>query len=168
MLQQCHSLEIRYSTGFDCLVYQWNVNTRSWHSSFADAWGLHLVFKHDFWFSPDLTIPAFLPKSHTVFPSRQDRKINSFVRFLGEVTAGQFCFEIYWSLERVYVLLRNRVAYAVVISCFWKKYDFCCSPGLTIPASLLKSHTVWELERGYVFLRNWVASAVVILCFWKK
>ena len=34
-----------------------------------------------------------------VFPSRQDRKKNrSFVCFLGEVTAQQFCFEIYWPL----------------------------------------------------------------------
>ena len=35
-----------------------------------------------------------------VFPSRQDRKTNSFVCFLGEVTAQQFCFEIYWPLGR--------------------------------------------------------------------
>ena len=34
-----------------------------------------------------------------VFPSRQDRKTNSLVHFLGEVTAWQFCFKIYWSLE---------------------------------------------------------------------
>ena len=34
-----------------------------------------------------------------VFPSRQDRKIDSFVCFLGEVTAWQFCFEIYWPLS---------------------------------------------------------------------
>ena len=33
-----------------------------------------------------------------VFPSCQDRKTNSSVRFLGEVTARQFCFEIYWPL----------------------------------------------------------------------
>ena len=33
-----------------------------------------------------------------VFLSRQDRKTNSFVHFLGEVTARQFCFEIYWPL----------------------------------------------------------------------
>ena len=33
-----------------------------------------------------------------VFPSRQDRKTNSFVRFLGEAIAQQFCFEIYWPL----------------------------------------------------------------------
>ena len=34
-----------------------------------------------------------------VFPSRQDRKTNLFVCFIGEVTAGQFCFEIYWPLD---------------------------------------------------------------------
>ena len=34
-----------------------------------------------------------------VFPSRQDRKTNSFVCILWEVTARQFCFEIYWPLE---------------------------------------------------------------------
>ena len=33
-----------------------------------------------------------------VFPSRQDRKTNLSVCFLGEVTARQFCFEIYWPL----------------------------------------------------------------------
>ena len=33
-----------------------------------------------------------------VFPSRQDRKKNSSVRFLGEVMARQFCFEMYWPL----------------------------------------------------------------------
>jgi hypothetical protein len=33
-----------------------------------------------------------------VFPSRQDRKTNSFVRFLGEITARQFSSEIYWPL----------------------------------------------------------------------
>ena len=32
------------------------------------------------------------------FPSRQDRKTNLFVCFLGEVTARHFCFEIYWPL----------------------------------------------------------------------
>ena len=33
-----------------------------------------------------------------VFPSHQDRKTNSFIHFLGEVTVQQFCFEIYWPL----------------------------------------------------------------------
>ena len=33
-----------------------------------------------------------------VFRSRQDRKTNSFVCFMGEVLTQQFCFEIYWSL----------------------------------------------------------------------
>ena len=33
-----------------------------------------------------------------VFPS-QDRKINLSVCFFGEVTAQQFCFEIYWPLD---------------------------------------------------------------------
>ena len=33
-----------------------------------------------------------------IFPSCQVRETNSFVRFLGEVTARQFCFEIYWPL----------------------------------------------------------------------
>ena len=33
-----------------------------------------------------------------VFPSRQDRKTNSLVCFLGEIMARQFYFEIYWSL----------------------------------------------------------------------
>ena len=33
-----------------------------------------------------------------VFPDCQDRKTNSFVCFLGEITARQFCFEIYWPL----------------------------------------------------------------------
>ena len=31
--------------------------------------------------------------------SRQDRKTISFICLLGEVTAWQFCFEIYWPLE---------------------------------------------------------------------
>ena len=35
-----------------------------------------------------------------VFPSHQDRKTNSFVCFLGLVIAQQFCFEIYWPLEK--------------------------------------------------------------------
>ena len=30
----------------------------------------------------------------------EDRKIDSFVCFLGEVSAQQFCFEIYWPLVR--------------------------------------------------------------------
>ena len=34
-----------------------------------------------------------------VFPSRQDRKTNLSVCFFGEVTAQQFCFQIYWSLD---------------------------------------------------------------------
>ena len=33
-----------------------------------------------------------------VLPSCQDTKTNSFVGFFGEVTARQFCFEIYWPL----------------------------------------------------------------------
>ena len=33
-----------------------------------------------------------------VFPSRQDRKTNLFICFLGEVMARQFCFEIFWPL----------------------------------------------------------------------
>ena len=33
------------------------------------------------------------------YPSCQDRKTNSFFCFLGEVTAQQFCFEIYWPLR---------------------------------------------------------------------
>ena len=35
-----------------------------------------------------------------VFTSRQDRKTNSFVCFLGGVMAQQLCFEIYWPLEK--------------------------------------------------------------------
>ena len=35
-----------------------------------------------------------------VFPSRQDRKTNLIGFFGGKVTARQFCFEIYWPLER--------------------------------------------------------------------
>ena len=34
-----------------------------------------------------------------VFPSHPDRKTNSSVYFLGEVSARQFCFKIYWPLE---------------------------------------------------------------------
>ena len=34
-----------------------------------------------------------------VFWGHQDRKTNSFVCFLGEVTARQFYFEIYWTLS---------------------------------------------------------------------
>ena len=34
-----------------------------------------------------------------VFPSCQDRKTNSFLHFLGEVTARQFSLEIYWPLR---------------------------------------------------------------------
>ena len=34
-----------------------------------------------------------------VFPSRQDRKTNLSVCFLGEVMDQQFCFEIYWPLS---------------------------------------------------------------------
>ena len=48
----------------------------------GNAWNLNFDFKFQ------------------VFLSRQDRKTNSFVRFLGEVTARQFFFEIYWPLER--------------------------------------------------------------------
>ena len=53
----------------------------------GNTWNLNFDFK--FW----------------VFPSHQDRKTNSFVCFLGEVTAQQFCFEIYclylWVLMRL-------------------------------------------------------------------
>ena len=35
-----------------------------------------------------------------VFLSRQNRKTNLSVHVLGEVTAWQFCFEIYWPLDR--------------------------------------------------------------------
>ena len=35
-----------------------------------------------------------------VFRSHQDRKTNSFISFLGEVTARQFCFEIYFALVK--------------------------------------------------------------------
>ena len=37
-----------------------------------------------------------------VFPSRQDRKTKSFVYFLGEFTARQFCFEIFWPLRELF------------------------------------------------------------------
>ena len=40
-----------------------------------------------------------------VFPSHQDRKSNSSIRFLGEVMARQFCFEIYWPL--VFAITKN-------------------------------------------------------------
>ena len=47
-----------------------------------------------------LTTPKyFFDFKFWVFLSRQDRKTNSFGSFLGEVTARQFCFEIYWPLE---------------------------------------------------------------------
>ena len=36
-----------------------------------------------------------------VLPDHQDRKIHSFVRFLREVSARQFCFEFYWPLENL-------------------------------------------------------------------
>ena len=50
----------------------------SWH--FGNTWNLNFDFKFE------------------VFPGRQDRNTNSFVCFLGEVTARQFCFEICWPL----------------------------------------------------------------------
>jgi hypothetical protein len=40
-----------------------------------------------------------------VFSSCQDRKTNSFVPFLGEVMAQQFCFEIYCHLKKPQFLL---------------------------------------------------------------
>ena len=44
-----------------------------------------------------------------VFPSHQDRKTNSFVCFLGEVTTWQFCFEIYWPLALSSSALNQKV-----------------------------------------------------------
>ena len=37
-----------------------------------------------------------------VFRSHQDRKTNLSIWFLGEVTAWQFCFEIYWPLPETH------------------------------------------------------------------
>ena len=43
-----------------------------------------------------------------VFPSPQDKKTNLLICFLGEVTALQFCFEIYWPLIEAKMLTFER------------------------------------------------------------
>ena len=52
-----------------------------------------------------------------VFLSRQDRKINLSVRFLGEVTPQKFCFEIYWPL--VYLRLSYVMSYYFYIMLYF-------------------------------------------------
>jgi cytosine/uracil/thiamine/allantoin permease len=44
-----------------------------------------------------------------VVPTVQDRKTNSFIRFLGESAAQQFCFEIYWLLKFFYTCRMKKV-----------------------------------------------------------
>ena len=55
----------------------------------------NLIFYPD---SPEI-LETWNPNSS--FKHCQDRKTNSSVCFLGEVTARQFCFEIYWPLVQV-------------------------------------------------------------------
>ena len=51
-----------------------------------------------------------------VFPSCQDRKTNSFVRFLGEVMSQQICFEIYWPLNLM--SLNRDCTVLIFLNCF--------------------------------------------------
>ena len=58
--------------------------------------------------------------------SRQDRKTNSFVRFLGEVMARQCCFEIYWPL--VETIVRRHIHFEIQKSAnrIWSQdFSFC-------------------------------------------
>ena len=54
-----------------------------------------------------------------VFPSRQDRKTNSSVHFLGEIMAWQFFFKILWPL-RCWVLINNK---QFLFKLFHKSYN---------------------------------------------
>ena len=55
---------------------------------------------NSFFYPDDLEILETWNQNSSVqyFRRRQDRKTNSLVLFLGEVTARQICFEIYWPL----------------------------------------------------------------------
>ena len=74
-------------------------STKKWTAEFVflswrlgNTWNLNFDFKFQ------------------IFPSRQDRKKNSFFHFLREVTVRQFCFEIYWPLN-----LRNYLEFRPMI-----------------------------------------------------
>ena len=74
----------------------------SWQS--RNTWNLKLKFKFQ------------------VLPSRQDRKTNLSVHFLGEVTAQQFCFEIYWPLKEAnYTINLNLYDWCADIQPNWTK-----------------------------------------------
>ena len=49
-----------------------------------------------------------------VFPSRQDRKTNSFIRFWEKFRLDNFCFEIYWPLLK-YVSIQVEIHYLLTV-----------------------------------------------------
>ena len=70
-----------------------------------------------------------------VFPRHQDRKTNLFICFLGEFTAHQFCFEIYWPLENpknnrgflVRIVNKSKVWFNQKLGGGWEKRHEWCS-----------------------------------------
>ena len=84
------------------------------------------------------------------FPSRQDRKTNSFVCFSGEITAWQFCFEIYFPMaEKIWVLLTYCLTFvhqpAAFLSNPFKKSEEI--PGNSIELLGIPV-TSWEIQRN--------------------
>ena len=97
-----------------------------------------------------------------VFLSCQDRKTNSFIHYLGEVTVWQFCFEIYWPLGRLPRFLGA-----------WVEMLWCLSNHSNVFDKTILFSKGWNsifintLKRGAVCVQNRVAAAAATVSFWK-
>ena len=91
-----------------------------------------------------------------VYLSRQDRKTNLFVHFLGEVTTRQFRFQIYWPLN----IKENLISRSLGLKSVWTHYVILAlatrrlaifsSPRLEIPIKKdVRAHGLTSLSGAY-------------------
>ena len=97
----------------------------------------------------------------------QDRKTNSIVRFLEEVSAGKFVFDFYWPLEVIFVHKLSIQPFLIRTSFhrFHDQYSIfvrypCEFPKTTPPNLILKLKL---LHLFYLLCKDWPGKKVTIL-----
>ena len=102
-----------------------------------------------------------------VFPSRQDRKINLCIRFLGEVTAQQFSFAIYWRIvihwcnraDQILIYHHHILIWFLYCCCIMHKWKFL----LFMSYDSVKEIRFFSWYHFYLWNKNFLGKFQILL-----